>query len=400
MRRDPELVRRTSLRPDHWARRLPLVGGAVGVLALAASFALGRQDPEQLAFSWLVAFLFFLSLALGALFFVLAQFVSRAGWSIAVRRVAELTMGTLPLFLLLFIPLLLWMEELFPWSREGAAEADHLLAVKEPYLNVPFFLVRAGVYFFAWLLLSRYYLRQSVRQDHSGERQITRRLNLWSGLGLIVFALTTTFASFDWIMSLDPHWYSTIFGVYFFSGSLVGFFALLVVMMVALGGDGPLRGIVTLEHFHDVGKFLFAFAVFWSYIAFSQFFLIWYGNIPEETAWFIERSHGSWLTVTGLLAVGHFGVPFFFLLSRWVKRRSGLLMVGALWMLFMHLVDLHWLIMPTHHHDGLHLTLLDLTTLLAVGGLFVAVLGWLASRHALVPVSDPRLAESLGFENI
>ena len=216
---------------------------------------------------------------------------------------------------------------------------------------------------------------------------------------MVVFALTLTFASVDWIMSLDPHWYSTIFGVYYFSGSLVGAFAFLIVMITVMRGQGLLRRVVSVEHFHDLGKLLFAFVAFWSYIAFSQYFLIWYANIPEETVWYAHRQVGTWKWATIALALGHFLVPFFFLLPRTVKRRTGALLAGAVWLLLMHWVDIYWQVMPRLHPDGVHVVPLDVTTLLALGGAFLAAFSWLTRRAALLPIKDPRLPESLGFEN-
>jgi len=262
-----------------------------------------------------------------------------------------------------------------------------------------FFTVRAALYFASWIGLAFWYSRRSSDQDRTGDIPTTLRLIRTSGPALFVFAFTVSFAGIDWVMSLDPHWYSTMFGVYFFSGALVAIFATLSLVSVGLSRTGLLRGALTVEHLHDLGKLLFAFTVFWAYIGFSQYFLIWYGNIPEETAFFLHRAEGSWRAVTAFLAWGHFAVPFFFLMSRSVKRRQGLLVAGSVWLLAMHYVDVYWLVMPVHHPQGLTPRLLDVSTFVGVGGLVVAVVGRALTRHALVPVRDPRLAESLGFEN-
>jgi len=378
--------------------RLPLVAGGVGVLSILASWALG-QGTRQLWFSWLVAFLFCLTLALGALFFVLVHFATKAGWGVAVRRLAENVAGALPVLAVLFLPVLLGLHDLYHWSDAEAAAHDPLLAAKAPFLDPGFFVIRAALYFAIWGGLGVLYLRSSRRQDDTGDERITRRLTALAGPALVLFALSVSFAAIDWIMSLEPHWYSTVFGVYVFAGCVVSFFSLLVVLSALLGRAGVLRGVITVEHFHDMGKLMFAFTVFWAYIAFVQFFLIWYGNIPEETVWYLRRIDSGWLPVSLLLAVGHFVVPFFFLMPRAIKRRTPLLVAGAVWMLFVHLVDLHWLVMPTLHQDGPHLGLVDLTTLLGVGGLFFAAVGWLLTRKPLVPLGDPRLSESVAFEN-
>ena len=274
---------RLTIPAGHAWNRLPLVSGLVGIVFLAVSFALGSGQPTQFYFSWLVAFLFFLSLALGALFFVLTHYVTRASWSVVPRRMAENIMGTLPLFALLFIPIIFGMHDLFHWTHADAVEHDVLLQRKAPYLNVPFFLIRAAVCFVCWTALALWFRSRSVQQDSSENAQNVRttlRMIQVSAPALFVFAFTVTAASVDWIMSLDPHWYSTMFGVYYFAGSLVGIFAFMCLLAVAMRRAGLLGGALTLEHLHDLGKLLFAFTVFWAYIAFSQYFLIWYANIP------------------------------------------------------------------------------------------------------------------------
>jgi hypothetical protein len=378
---------------------LRVTGLAVGVLATIVSALLATRDAAQFYFSWLVAFLFFLSIGLGSLFFVLIHHATKAGWGVVVRRLAENTAACLPVLLLLFVPIYLGRADLYHWTDAETVAHDHLLEGKAAYLNVGGFVFRALVYFGLWSLLSLFFLRLSRRQDATGDDGLSRQMIRWSGPAILVFALTLTFASFDWIMSLDPQWYSTMFGVYFFAGSVVSCFAFLCVLTLRLQDSGCLRGVLTLEHFHDLGKLLFAFTVFWAYIAFSQFFLIWYANLPEETAYYFHRTQGSWLAATRLLAVGHFVVPFFFLMPRSIKRRRPLLLLGAAWMLLMHWLDLYWLVMPNLHREGLHLSLLDATCFLAVGGIFLAALGGLLRSGALIPIRDPRLTESLSFEN-
>jgi hypothetical protein len=346
-----------------------------------------------------VSFLFFLSLALGALFFVLIQYAAQGGWGIVLRRIGETIFATIPVMAALFLPLLLGLHDLYSWSVPGAAEHDALLHWKAPFLNVPFFLIRAALYFACWSFIALLYYRLSRGQDATGDPAVSARLRRLAGPAIIVLALTQTFASIDWIMSLTPHWYSTIFGVYFFAGSFVGFIALLSVVAVAMRRAGLLDTVISAEHLHDLGKFLFAFTAFWAYIAFSQFFLIWYANLPEETIWYKARMEGSWMTVSLLLVVGHFAVPFFYLMGRAVKRSGATLAVGGAWLLGMHFVDLYWLVMPTLHPEGVRPSALDVAALIAVGGCFVAAAGWLMRRQALVPLRDPRLAESLAFEN-
>ena len=389
-----------SIPPGHSWNRIPVMAGSVALLGVVVCAILGYANPKQFFFSWLVSFLFFLSLALGALFFVLIQYASQGGWGIVLRRIGETTFATLPVMAALFLPVLLGLRDLYSWAVPGAAEHDALLHWKAPYLNVPFFVIRAALYFGSWSFIALLYYRGSRGQDVTGDPRVSARLRRLAGPGIIVLALTLTFASIDWIMSLTPHWYSTMFGVYFFSGSFVGFIALLSVVSVAMRRAGLLETVISAEHLHDVGKFLFAFTAFWAYIAFSQFFLMWYGNLPEETIWYKTRIEGSWLPVSLLLMAGHFVAPFFYLMGRTVKRNGATLAIGGAWLLAMHFVDLYWQVMPTLHPAGLSPSVLDVAAFAAIGGCFVAAAGWLMRREALVPLRDPRLAESIAFENV
>ncbi len=399
----PPVLRASSLwlPPDHAWRRLPKLGLVLAVLGLGGSLALGllsHDGRHQLWHSWLVGSLFVLSVALGGLFFVLVHHATQAGWSVVVRRIAENAMATLPFLALLFVPLLFGMHDLFHWSHADAVAADPLLAHKRPYLNVPFFLIRTLAYFGIWSFLAIWFGRLSRLQDQTGDHELTRRMRRASAPGLLLFAISVTFFAFDWVMSLDPHWYSTIFGVYFFAGSTVAFFAFLA--LVALGQRHMLARVLNAEHLHDIGKLLFAFVAFWAYMAFSQYLLIWYANLPEETGFFAQRLNGSWRPASAVLALGHFVVPFFFLLPRTTKRHTTALAAASVWLLVMHLLDLYWLVMPSLHADGMAPSLLDLATLIGCGGVFLAAFGWSQSRQALVPLRDPRLPESLTFENV
>lgn len=389
-----------TIPPGHSWNRIPAIAGVIALIGLAACALLGAANPKQFFFSWLVSFLYFLSLALGALFFVLIQYATQGGWGIVLRRVGETIFAVLPAMAALFLPLLLGLSELYSWAVPGAADHDALLQWKAPYLNVPFFVIRAVIYFGAWSFIALFYYRLSRGQDSTGDPLVSARLRRLAGPSIIVLAITQTFASVDWIMSLTPRWYSTIFGVYFFAGSFVGFIALLSFLAVAMRRAGLLDTVISAEHLHDVGKLLFGFTAFWAYIGFSQFFLIWYANIPEETTWYKTRIESSWLAVSLLLMAGHFLAPFFYLMGRSVKRSGSTLAVGAVWLLVMHYVDLYWQVMPTLHPEGLRPSVLDVAAFLAVGGCFVAAASWLMRRQALVPLRDPRIAESLAFENV
>jgi hypothetical protein len=380
--------------------RAPLaigVAGAGGAIALAS---LTEGGWARFYPSYLVSFVFFLSLALGALFFVLLQHVTRAGWSVAVRRLAE---GIAPnvFFPMAFLtaPVLFGLRRLYPWTDGAAVAVDHLLKAKEPWLNVPFFLGRTAFYFVVWSALSIWFHRKSTEQDRTGDPRLTKAMETTSTAALILFAFTVTFFAFDYLMSLTPHWYSTIFGVYFFAGCVLGFFALMTVIAVLVQRAGALRRTITTEHYHDLGKLLFAFTVFWAYIAFSQYMLMWYANLPEETFWYAARQDGSWGLWSLLLLFGHFLVPFLALMSRDVKRRKPLLVLGAVWMLAMQWADVYWLVMPGKSPGTIPFSLMDVAVFLGVGGLFFAAAARRLGAHPLVALKDPRLSESLGFEN-
>ena len=378
---------------------LPLIAGALGAVLLAAAFLLGKGDAPQLFRSYLLNWVYFTILALGGLFFVILQHLTRAGWSVVVRRLAEAVGATLPVMALLFVPLAFGVRAVYPWANEAALH-DPVVAHKSAWLAPGPWVIRGAIYLVLWAFLGWWFWRQSERQDRMGALATTRRLQAVSAPATLVFGVTLTLAAFDWVMSLTPRWYSTVFGGYLFGGLAMSCFALLILLTLLLQRRGALEGVVTMEHFQDLGKLMFAFVVFWAYIAFSQFMLQWYANIPEEANWFAERLNHGWLPLSRALVVGHFVVPFFFLLLRDVKRHRIGLWVSALWLLLMEWLDLYWLIMPGLYHEGPRLHLLDVLTFLALGLLFVGALAWTLRRRALVPVNDPRLVESLHFENV
>jgi len=385
----------------HWFGKLPVIGGIVGVAGLAATFGLGASDKEQLFFSYHVAFMYFLSIALGAFFFVIVQFATKAGWSVLVRRIAENLAGVLPVFIFLAIPMVFGMHTLFHhWTDEAARSTDMYLIHKAPFLNENFFFGRMAFYLLVWCVLSYLFRSRSISQDLTGDHGITRFLQKLSYPSIFLFGITITFAAIDWIKSLDPHWYSTMFGVYYFAGAIVGVYASLILLTMAMQSHSAFGKVFNIEHFHDLGKLMFAHTSFWAYIAFSQFFLIWYANIPEETLYFYHRFSHSWLWVSIALAIGHFVIPFIFLLPSRMKRNRTVLMCGAIWMLAVHFIDIYWMIMPTLHEHGVKFSVLDVTAFLGVGGIFLAVFGLNMKRgNMIVPTQDPRIAESLAFEN-
>jgi len=394
----PGLVSRVPAGALSQSRLLLLAVGVIATGASLISFALGDAAREQFLFSYLVAYMFVLSLALGSMFFVLVLHLTRAGWGIVLRRLAENLMGTMPMMAVLFIPIAVGYHTLFHhWVEPDPA--DHVLAAKSGYLSVEFFFIRAVAYFIVWIGIARYFRGRSIAQDQSGDPAITLRMARVAAPCMFLFAITLTLAAIDWMMTLDPHWFSTIFGVYYFAGCFMSAMCLIGLVSLWLRGKGHLANAITTEHYHDIAKLMFAFMVFWTYIAFSQYMLIWYGNIPEETMWYLHHLEGSWGTVGGILVVGHFFVPFAFLLSRHIKRRRMTLALGAVYLLVIQWIDMHWIIMPTLHQEAVALSWVDFTTTIGVMSLMLWMFLGNVAKAPLVPERDPRLRESLKFIN-
>jgi len=379
-----------------------IVCGVLATIGIAGSLLLARGSEggmDHLLETYLVSFAFFLSISLGALFFVLLQHCTRAGWSVVVRRVAEALAGNVWLMAVLAIPVVLGMDHLYHWTDTAAAAHDPLLAGKLGFLNPSFFIVRLIAYFIIWGVMASFLHRTSIAQDKSGDPALTLRMERFSAPGMVLFALSLNFAAFDLLMSLDPHWFSTIFGVYYFAASVVAFLAVMPKILYGLQTRGILKNAVTVEHYHDFGKLLFGFTVFWAYIAFSQYMLIWYGNLPEETEWFLKRQTGEWTTVSLILIFGHFVVPFLLLVSRFIKRRPLLLALTGGYVALMCWVDIYWLAIPEFSPGVARFGLLDVLCLLGMSGVFSAVVLFRLSRHSVIAEKDPRLEESLVFEN-
>jgi hypothetical protein len=387
-------------------------GWVVPVLAVAgaalsaAGFVVGLSRGDHLAWflhAYLTNYVFFLSISLGALFFTILHHATRAGWSVAVRRLLEILAANMPILAVLFLPLLaavlLRNPALYPWVDPNATGQSEGIAHKSGYLNATFFTLRALAYLAVWWLLARYYVGRSYRQDRSGDPALTIGMERFSGPALILLAFSVTFAAFDWLMSLDPEWLSTIYGVYFFSGTTLGALAAVILMAVLLQAGGRLTSAITAEHYHDLGKLLFAMIVFWGYIAFSQYMLIWYGNVPEETHWYLARQTGAWTPVSLGLLFGQLLIPFVGMLSREAKRRKRILYFWAVWILAFHWLDMYWLVAPSLEGPGLPFGPIDLCLLAGLGCLYLAGLLRTARQGQLLPVRDPRLGESLAFEN-
>ncbi len=394
------------------------VGGEAGEAYIAAQkqLHLAEASTNQFWFSYLTAFMTFLALGLGGLFFVIIQHLVRAGWSIVVRRIAENMMLSLPFLALLSLPIVFLPEAqhaLFHWTHPEAVISDVMLASKEGYLNLGFFQTRMVLYILAWSGLAYFFYSQSTGQDKATGEAITNasvRMRWWAPIALVMFAISLTFCAFDLLMSLDPHWFSTMFGVYYFAGCALTTHAFIALIVILLHRSNYLRGVVTRQHYHDLGKYMFGFTVFWTYIGFSQYFLIWYSNIPEETGWFLYRQQDDFIYVCYLLVIGRFLVPFFYMMNGQTKRFAKTMLPAAIWIVCFQVVDMFFLVQPVMAHNYAHETgshhmelvigMVDYLTVLGVGGVFLAVFGWGLNRSALVPTKDPRLTESLQFVNI
>jgi len=393
MKIDPQSYRLSGA--DNFGKNLYILGGAAILLTFIGYFV----DTSQFFFSYLVAYVFWVTIGLGALFFVLLHHLTGAVWSVVLRRITETLMKVLPYMVVLFIPVVFGLHDLYHWSHADAVAHDPLLQKKAAYLNVPFFVIRTLIYFAVWYLITRKLYKTSLEQDSNPQTEQIQRMRRVSAPGMVIFAITTSFAAFDWLMSLDPHWYSTIYGVYVFSGGLLAFLAFITLFCIWLRKRNVLNEVITIEHFHDLAKLMLAFTIFWAYMAFSQYFLIWYANIPEETIFYLHRWEGSWKIFSMTLVFGHFLLPFVILLPRATKRNLGVLKFISIWLLVMHWVDIYWLAVPTLHHHGIHLSFMDLTAFLGVGGLFLALFWRNLIRNPLVPAGEPTLQRSIEFKS-
>ncbi len=387
---------RTDLGPR--AERLRRNAVVVGALGLVACGVGAFLTPADFFRAYLVGYLLWVGVALGSLPLMMLHHLSGGAWGLAIRRLLEGASRTLPVLTVLFLPLLFGLDDLYVWARPEVVAKDAILQHKAPYLNVPFFIARAVLYFGAWNFLAWQINRWSLEQDATGDVALARRMQLFSGPGILVYAFTITFASFDWVMSLDPHWFSTIFGLLMLAGQGLAAFAFTIAALAALSDREPLASVVDKGVYHDLGKLLLAFVMVWAYFSFSQFLIIWAGNLPEEIPFYIRRLEGGWQVVSLLLLLLHFALPFVLLLSRDLKRNARLLVPVALLVLFMRWVDLHWLVVPNFSPGVLSLRWMDVAAPIGIGGVWLFVyLGQLQSR-ALIPPRDPYLEEA--FEHV
>jgi hypothetical protein len=428
------------------------MAAAVGVVGLVIGAFGYTLDPRRFAFSYLMGFFTVLTMLFGSMFFVLIQHLTFAGWSVTVRRTSEFFVAGAIIVPLLALPNLLGREQLYPWWNHGAEGVAHaqehgpaserapararvgrergaeiaeahgeevkevgetgpehsieekVVSEKLPYLNSTFFYLRAVLYFLAWLWLAARLFGYSTAQDKNGDPQWTVKLQSFAPKATFVFALTLTFAAFDWLMSLMPTWYSTMFGVRVFAASVVLALALNILVSLGLRKSGAIKDEINVEHFHDLGKLMFAFLVFWGYISFSEFFLIWYAAIPEETAYFHLRwDNPTWMMVSVSIVAVKFIIPFFMVMSRNAKRSFGLIGLGAAWIVTLHLVEMYYWVMPFYHegHFPFSVTglMTDLGCIFGCVGIYLAVVFRRMLNHPVIPLRDPRLSRAIDFVN-
>lgn len=369
-----------------------LVLAVVGIAALVGGIFF---DAKRGWTSLLLNHFFFMSLALGGLFICAIQFLTGAMWSAPIRRLSESFSAYLPVVLLGFVAICFGIPTLFEWSHPEHVKGDLILEHKASYLNVTFFIIRNLIAIGLWFLFAKKLVGNSVAQDADGKIIHTNRNKVLAPMFLVVFALSFTMSSVDLLMSLDPHWFSTMFGVYTFAGLFTSSLAMTTIFAILLRRKGLLIGIVNENHYHDLGKFMFAFTIFWAYIAFSQFMLIWYANLPEETMYFMHRMEGKWMYVTTFLLLGKFLVPFFALLPRDAKRSESRLMKVAIWMLFAQWIDLIWIIQPEFFTDGPRIGWIEIAGFLGFAGLFGLLTTRFLSKNNIVAIRDPKLEESV-----
>jgi uncharacterized membrane protein YciS (DUF1049 family) len=374
---------------------LPRRARVVGAVAAIAAIAGGLADPLQFYRSYLVAWLFWIGLGLGSLAIVMLHRMTGGSWGFAIRRLLESGMRTLPLLAILFVPIAIGMNRIYPWTDAAAVASDPLLAHKAPYLNSAFFLARAAIFFAVWIGSAALMLRLSHKSDRTGDARHEKRARLFSGPLVGVYGVTMTLAAIDWAMSLEPHWFSTMYGVIFVVGQVLSTLAFAIVASSWLHRREPFRRWLAADHFHDLGNLMFAFLFLWAYTTFSQFLIIWSGNVAEETPWYLARTRGGWQGAAFALVLFHFALPFLLLLWRRIKRNTSVLPWVALLILAMRFVDVFWLVAPAFHPEGLVVHWLDVVVPIAIGGFWVAYFVQNLKGRPLLSLQDAKLESML-----
>lgn len=390
-----EMVDKTPPELDQFQRRALIVGViGVAVCALGAFF-----DLDQFFRSYLLGYVFWAGIALGCLAILMLQHMSGGAWGLVIRRLLEAATRTFPLLALLFLPIAFGVRSIYIWAQPSHANASealkHALAHKAPYLNVPFFLGRAVFYFAAWNLMAYFLNKWSLEQDRTKHSPITAKLQGLSAPGLVLYGLTVTFASIDWLMSLEPQWFSTMYGILVMGGQGLSAMAFIIAVAVVLSRYKPLSDVIKPSHMHDLGKLMLAFLMLWAYFSFSQFLIIWSGNLPEEIPWYVRRLQTSWKWVGLSMVVLQFALPFVMLLSRDLKRNARTLVVVAISIIIMRFVDLIWMTGPEFHESAFWIHWMDVVMPIGLGGLWLAFFAHQLKSRPLLPIGDPEFEQVL-----
>ena len=368
-----------------------LIAGIIFLVVLIAGVFVNARQFFQ---AYLIGWTFWTGIAVGSLALLMLQHLTGGGWGLVIRRALEAATRTLPLMAVLFIPVLVGAHSIYhEWTDPQELEKHPIVQFKTPYLNLPFFTVRAIMYFAIWIALAFFLNKWSLAQDRTADNRYAKHMRELSGGGMVALIFTVTFASIDWYMSLEPDWYSTIYGFIFVAAWTLSALAFVIAVMARLSREEPMKRIVAPLHFHDLGKLLLALVMLWSYFAFSQYLIIWSGNLPEEIGWYIRRMHGGWGAVIVTIAILHFAAPFLFLLSRGLKRNPGRLVLVAVLILVMRFVDLLWMLAPAFHHRMW--ILMDVAALLGLGGLWLSFFTWQLGKRPLIPINDPQFESTI-----
>ncbi|HYW73907.1 MAG TPA: hypothetical protein VE961_22985 [Pyrinomonadaceae bacterium] len=376
-----------------------LLVGVVFSGLLLIGLILGLVSPRfstaQFFQSYLVGFVFWIGITLGSLALLMLQHLTGGAWGLVIRRVLEASTRTLPLMLLLFIPIIFGLKQIYPWTNSAFMRETPALQQKAQYLHPSFFIMRSAIYFAFWSLLALTLNWLSLEQDRTGQKRIRKRLQMVSGPGLVFLIISITFAAIDWVMSLEPEWSSTIFGLIFVAAWSLSALAFTIIVMSWLQNRGPMDRVAQPRHFHDWGNLLLALVMLWTYFAFSQYLIIWSGNLAEETTWYVARTRGGWGAIALLIVILQFAFPFLALLSRASKKSAEKLAILAGLILVMRVVDVIWLIEPAFHRESFHLSWMDIVAPIGIGGLWVGTFAWQLQKRALVPLNDPQLEQAL-----
>jgi hypothetical protein len=367
--------------------------GAAGALLSAIGFFV---NPARFFESYLLAYMWCLGISLGCLAFGMVHQLSGGAWGVVVRRPIGAAARVLPVLTVLFLPIVFGMGHLYVWTHADVVAHDEALQHKHLYLNTTFFLVRAAFYFLVWNGLSYVLNALSVEQDRTGDPRIARKMQIVSAAGLIAYFITITFASFDWLMSIEPHWFSTIYGMLVLVGQGLSAMAFLICAITWLSRRAPLDRIIVPVHLHDLGNLLLAFVMLWAYFSFSQYLIIWAGNLPPEISWYMHRLQTNWRFVGLGLVAFHFVVPFLLLLSRAIKRRGESLFKVAILVLVARLVDLWWLTAPDFDRTGINISWMDICLPLSLGAIWLGCFVWQLRQRPILPVHDPQFEQALG----